>query len=143
MPIHHPEGTQRQFKVGVGQLKPFKGHYARNLERIGLFMRQSVQEGVDVLVLPETATTGYFIEGGVRELAMPASALLRDLARLYADLSPQRPLDICVGFYEYLDGEYFNSALYATLDPKPEHTRLLHVHRKFFLPTYGVFEEER
>ncbi|MCS6923439.1 MAG: hypothetical protein NZM10_03585 [Fimbriimonadales bacterium] len=143
MPIHHLEGTQRQFKVGVGQFKPFKGQYRRNLERIGQLMRQSLQEGVDVLALPETATTGYFIEGGVRELAMPASQLLHDLALLYADLQPKQPLDICIGFYEYLDGEYFNSALYATLEPEPEQSRVLHVHQKFFLPTYGVFEEER
>ncbi|MCS7299987.1 MAG: hypothetical protein NZ556_00325, partial [Fimbriimonadales bacterium] len=143
MPIHYIEGTQRQFRLGVGQFKPFKGHYQRNLERIGQLMRQSLQEGVDVLALPETATTGYFIEGGVRELAMPAEQLLRDLACLYADLQPDRPLDLCIGFYEYRDGEYFNSALYATLEPKPEQSRLLHVHQKFFLPTYGVFEEER
>ncbi|MCX7992631.1 MAG: hypothetical protein N2651_03060 [Fimbriimonadales bacterium] len=143
MPIHHLEGTQRQFKLGVGQFKPFKGHYKRNLEQIGQMMRQSLQEGVDVLALPETATTGYFIEGGVRELAMPATQLLRDLACLYADMEPDRPMDICVGFYEYLDGEYFNSALYATLEPEPEQSHLVHVHQKFFLPTYGVFEEER
>ncbi|GIV06019.1 MAG: carbon-nitrogen hydrolase [Fimbriimonadales bacterium] len=143
MPIHLIEGIQRLFRVGVGQFKPFKGQYQRNLEQIGQLMRQSLQEGVDVLVLPETATTGYFVEGGVRELAMPASQLLNDLACLYADLHPERALDICVGFYEYLDGDYFNSALYATLEPNPEHTRLVHVHQKFFLPTYGVFEEER
>ncbi|MCS7273422.1 MAG: hypothetical protein NZ550_04650 [Fimbriimonadales bacterium] len=143
MPIYHQEGVQRRFVVGVGQFKPTKGQYQRNLERIGQLMAQAVQEGVEVLVLPETATTGYFVEGGVRELAMPASRLLTDLACLYADLQPNRPLDICVGFYEYLDGEYYNSALYATLEPEPTQSRLLHVHQKFFLPTYGVFEEER
>jgi len=137
------EGVQRRFTVGIGQFKPTKGQYRRNLERIGELMRQSLQEGVDVLALPETATTGYFVEGGVRELAIPAMQLLHDLACLYADLQPDRPLDICVGFYEYLDGEYFNSALYATLDPEPAQSSLLHVHQKFFLPTYGVFEEER
>ncbi len=143
MPIHDIAGVQRQFKVGVGQFKPDKGQYRRNLERIGQLMRLSLQEGVDVLALPETATTGYFIEGGVRELAISAEQLAHDLACLYADLQPDRPLDICVGFYEYRDGEYFNSALYATLEPKPEQMHLRHVHQKFFLPTYGVFEEER
>jgi len=137
------EGVQRRFTVGIGQFKPTKGQYRRNLERIGALMRQSLQEGVDVLALPETATTGYFVEGGVRELAIPASQLLHDLACLYADLQPDRSLDVCVGFYEYLDGEYFNSALYATLEPEPTHSFIAHVHQKFFLPTYGVFEEER
>ena len=135
----------RPFRVGIGQIKPFKGHYKRNLERIGSLLDQIVQENlpIDVLTLPETVTTGYFIEGGVRELAMPASSLLRDLARLYADCKPNRSLDICLGFYERYRGEDYNSALYATLEPEPEQSRILHVHRKFFLPTYGVFEEER
>ncbi len=135
----------RPFRVGIGQIKPFKGNYKRNLERIGTMMTQIARESlpVDVLVLPETVTTGYFIEGGVRELAMPASQLLRDLARLYADCKPDRALDICLGFYERYRGEDYNAALYATLEPKHEQSRIVHVHRKFFLPTYGVFEEER
>jgi len=135
----------RPFRVGIGQIKPFKGDYKRNLERIGVLMAQIVQEAlpVDVLVLPETVTTGYFIEGGVRELAMPASQLLHDLAQLYADHKPNRGMDICLGFYERYRGEDYNAALYATLEPEPAQSRILHVHRKFFLPTYGVFEEER
>ncbi|GBC93390.1 (R)-stereoselective amidase [bacterium HR15] len=135
----------RPFRVGIGQIKPFKGNYKRNLERIGTLLVQIVQESlpVDVLSLPETATTGYFIEGGVRELAMPASRLLKDLAQLYADCRPNRSLDICLGFYERYRGEDYNAAMYATLEPEPGQSRILHVHRKFFLPTYGVFEEER
>lgn len=143
MPRNLYQGVQRQFTIGIGQFKPTKGQYTRNLERIGTLMHQALQEGVEVLALPETATTGYFVEGGVRELAIPASQLLHDLACIYADLQPERPLDVCVGFYEYLEGEYFNSALYATLDPEPAQSAIVHVHQKFFLPTYGVFEEER
>ncbi|MCS7065124.1 MAG: hypothetical protein NZL85_02480, partial [Fimbriimonadales bacterium] len=97
----------RPFRVGIGQIKPFKGNYRRNLERIGALIGQIVQQElpVEVLALPETVTTGYFIEGGVRELAMPAARLLRDLAELYADYKPSRPLDICLGFYERYRGE--------------------------------------
>lgn len=137
--------SSSSFTVGIAQFKPFKGQYRRNLECIGQMMAQAVrtEPSTEVLVFPETATTGYFIQGGVRELAMPAESVFRDLACLYADLNPTRPLDICIGFYERFEDEYYNSALYATLDSKVEHSRLIHVHRKFFLPTYGVFEEER
>jgi hypothetical protein len=38
------EGVQRRFTVGIGQFKPTKGQYRRNLERIGDLMRQSLQE---------------------------------------------------------------------------------------------------
>ncbi len=133
------------FRVAVGQMCPEKGHYRRNLEIIGALISQCLQmePPADVLVLPETATTGYFVEGGVRELAMSAESLFNDLKCLYSDLEPKHPIDLCVGFYELYQGEYFNSALYATFTPQVEHSSLNHVHRKFFLPTYGVFEEER
>ncbi|HKW10571.1 MAG TPA: nitrilase-related carbon-nitrogen hydrolase, partial [Gemmatimonadaceae bacterium] len=51
-----------------------------------------------------------------------------------------RPFDTVVGFYEIDGGKLYNSAMYATLGSKP---KLHHVHRKMFLPTYGVFDEER
>lgn len=134
-----------RFTVGVVQFKPVKGQYERNLEAIRAIIQQALSTAppVDVLVFPETATTGYFVQGGVRELAVSADRLFADLAQSYAEMVPSRPIDICIGFYERYEGEYYNSALYGTLEPKAEQSRLIHVHRKFFLPTYGVFEEER
>jgi predicted amidohydrolase len=50
-------------------------------------------------------------------------------------------VDIVAGFYELHQDAYYNSALYAALGgDSPE---ILHVHRKIFLPTYGMFDEER
>lgn len=134
-----------QFTLGIVQFKPVKGQYLRNLEAIQAVMQQALNTipPVDVLVFPETATTGYFVQGGVRELAVPAEQLFADLAARYEALAPDRAMDICIGFYERYEGEYYNSALYGTLEPKATQSQLVHVHRKFFLPTYGVFEEER
>lgn len=133
-----------RFTVGIVQFKPVKGQYQRNLESIQTIMKQALTHSppIDVLVFPETATTGYFVQGGVRELAVPAQKLFVELAQSYTALAPAHSLDVCIGFYEQYNGEYYNSALYATFDPKGQHS-LIHVHRKFFLPTYGVFEEER
>jgi NAD+ synthase (glutamine-hydrolysing) len=50
-------------------------------------------------------------------------------------------VDVTVGFYERFQNHIYNSALYATLGKKKPEIR--HVHRKVFLPTYGVFDEER
>jgi NAD+ synthetase len=89
------------------------------------------------VVFPETATSGYFVEGGVKELAVTAGTLARDLAAAY-----QGPtIDVVVGFYERFQNHIYNSALYVTLNRKKPAVR--HVHRKVFLPTYGVFDEER
>ncbi|HSD33266.1 MAG TPA: NAD+ synthase, partial [Gemmatimonadales bacterium] len=65
---------------------------------------------------------------------------LRDLDRVYQ--APSRPpLDVSIGFYERFRNHFYNSCLYASLGGQASEVR--HVHRKVFLPTYGVFDEER
>jgi NAD+ synthetase len=50
-------------------------------------------------------------------------------------------LDVMLGFYEEWRHRLFNSAMYVTLGgAEPV---IHHVHRKVFLPTYGLFDEER
>jgi NAD+ synthetase len=130
--------------LAVAQIKPRKGDYRANLERL-----RSVFQQVDqltphptVLCLAESALTGYFLEGGVRDNAVTAGTLAADLDATYRDALPTpRPLDVTLGFYEIWNNKLYNSAMYVTLgagDP-----RIHHVHRKVFLPTYGLFDEER
>jgi NAD+ synthase (glutamine-hydrolysing) len=125
-------------RLAISQFRPAKGDYAGNVARIGGVILQTARldPKPDLLVFPETATSGYFVEGGVKEVAVTAGTLVRDLAALY-----QGPaIDVAVGFYEKFQGHIHNSCLYVGLGKKPE---VRHVHRKVFLPTYGVFDEER
>ncbi len=92
------------------------------------------------MVAPETALTGYFLEGGVRDLAITADQLFDDLSRQHHEAGAP-PLDVALGFYEVHGNRLYNSALYATLGGPDAGIR--HIHRKIFLPTYGVFDEER
>ncbi len=126
-------------RLALSQFRPTKGEYAENVARIGAVVGQAAQldPKPDLVVFPETATSGYFVEGGVKELAVTAGTLARDLAAAY-----QGPtIDVVVGFYERFQNHIYNSALYVTLNKKKPEVR--HVHRKVFLPTYGVFDEER
>ncbi len=92
--------------------------------------------------LPETAVSGYFLEGGVRDHAVTAGTLVRDLSARYSAAVPSRePMDVGLGFYEIWNNSIYNSALYVTLGGDSPIVR--HVHRKVFLPTYGLFDEER
>jgi NAD+ synthase (glutamine-hydrolysing) len=129
-------------RLAIAQVRPHKGAYAENLRRFGEVFRAAAAatEPPNLIVAPETALTGYFVEGAVRELAMPAERLFDDLAAEHAR-SGAGELDVCLGFYEVRDNRYFNSALYASLGGSDAGIR--HVHRKIFLPTYGVFDEER
>jgi NAD+ synthetase len=50
---------------------------------------------------------------------------------------------VCIGFYEVWNNAFYNSALYVTLGGGTDDPVIRHVHRKLFLPTYGMFDEER
>ncbi len=129
-------------RLAVVQLKPRKGAFAENLARLGeVFQRfAAAPEPPDLVLLPEAALTGYYLEGGVRELARTAEQLYTDLSRLHSTAKAP-PFDIVVGFYELWHTRLHNSALVATLGGP--HAGIRHVHRKIFLPTYGIFDEER
>lgn len=130
--------------VAVAQLRPRKGDYAGNLSRLGdLFARlDALPDRPGVVVLPETALTGYFLEGGVREHAVTAGTLARDLDACYrAAVTAAHTIDVVIGFYELWRNTLYNSAMYVTVGAGEPVVH--HVHRKLFLPTYGLFDEER
>ena len=128
--------------VSLAQLRPRKGRYAENLARLGEMFREAslLPTPPGLIVGPESALTGYFLEGGVRDLAVEAERLFDDLARVHRE-SGAADLDVALGFYERHSNHIYNSALYASLGGSDAGIR--HVHRKVFLPTYGVFDEER
>jgi NAD+ synthase (glutamine-hydrolysing) len=135
----------KRISIVLGQLRPRKGDVAANLARIGeLFAQIDVApERPDVLQLPETVLSGYFVEGGVADVAMTAGTLANRLSDVYrkAVAGSDRSLDVVLGFYERWRDTLHNSAMYVRLGGSaPE---ILHVHRKVFLPTYGLFDEER
>jgi len=129
-------------RVAIAQFRPRKADYPTNLARAGEVFGSLAGEGPapDLLVFPESALTGYFLEGGVQEAALPAERLYDDLSGIHAGAGGP-PVDVVVGFYELWRKRIHNSALVATLGG-PE-AGIRHVHRKIFLPTYGVFDEER
>jgi len=128
--------------MAIAQLRPHKGAYEENLCRLGALFREAGgwAEPPDLIVAPETALTGYFLEGGVRDLAVSADHLFDDLAGQHRDAKAP-PFDVALGFYEVHQNRLHNSAIYARLGGPDAGIR--HVHRKVFLPTYGVFDEER
>ena len=129
-------------RLAIAQIRPTKGDYAANLQRIGGVLAQLAQlePRVDLLIFPETSTSGYFVEGGVRDVAVTAGTLFRDLS-LQHEAAKASPIDVAVGFYEVFQNRFYNSCLYASLGSASPGIR--YVHRKVFLPTYGVFDEER
>src|SRR5258708_23859137 len=101
--------------VAVAQVRPRKGDYARDLARFGALLAQvdALRPRPGLVCFPEAALTGYFLEGGVRETAVTAGTLARDLGSAYLASAPgANPLDVVVGFYEVWNNTLYNSAMY-------------------------------
>ena len=124
-----------QLRVGLAQFKPEKADVASNISRIGEVV--SEQAGtVDLLVFPEASLSGYFLEGGVAEAARSAADVAKGLGQ-----PPEEAPDVVLGFFERHRRRLYNSVVYLT--PGERGFEATHVHRKMFLPTYGVFDEAR
>lgn len=132
------------------QFAPRKGNPTANLARIGRLCAQAValSPAPQVVQFPETALSGYFVEGGVRELAYTTGGLATDLDEAYrhaCEAAGHLPatLDVIIGFYERWRDTLFNSVAYLTIGLADGPPVVRHVHRKNYLPTYGLFDEER
>ncbi len=108
----------------------------RNAEGCLAFARRAHAEGVQVLVLPELALTGYTCGDLFFSLSTLVAGAERALARLLRETA-SLPMVIAVGLPVAQDGRLFNGA--AVL----QKGRLLGVVPKTFLPGYNEFYEER
>src|SRR5437588_2386955 len=106
----------RMPRIAIAQIRPSKGEYAANLQKIGGVLAQIAKLGppVDLVIFPETVTSGYFVEGGVRDVAVTEGTLFRDLP-VEHEAAAAPPIDVAVGFYEVFQNHFYNSCLYASL----------------------------
>jgi predicted amidohydrolase len=120
-------------RLTVAQTNPALGNVAKNLEDHIAAIETAVADGSQLIVFPELSLTGYFLKDQTAELARGVDS--EELKRL-AELSKR--ISMLVGFVERAeDGRIYNSAAFL------EDGRVLHVHRKVHLVTYGMFDEER
>src|SRR5438034_11646298 len=97
-------------RIAIAQLRPKKGDYAANLQKIGGVLAQvaKLEPAPDLVIFPETSTSGYFVEGGARDVAVTAGSLFRDLpVEHQAAKAPS--LDVAVGFHAVCHNRFYNS----------------------------------
>ena len=123
----------KQTKIAVAQINPILGDLMKNLSVHERLVEKARQEGVNIIIFPELSLTGYFVKDLVPSLALNRqSPHLDRLKRLSSDIS------IVLGLVEESsDYRFFNSAFLL------EGGEVRHVHRKVYLPTYGMFDERR
>jgi predicted amidohydrolase len=120
-------------RVALAQIAPRLGQLDANLARHHELIDEARGRGAELVVFPELGLTGYQLQ----DLAAEVSMRLDD-ARLAALAAAADGLSAIVSFVEEsADHRLFIAA--ALL----EDGRIRHVHRKLFLPTYGLFDERR
>ena len=120
-------------RIALAQLAPRLGVLDDNLARHREMLADARSGGAGLVVFPELGLTGYQLQDLAAEVAMPA-----DDPRLVALAADAAGMSAVVSFVEEApDHRLFISA--ALL----EDGEVRFVHRKLFLPTYGLFDERR
>ena len=120
-------------RVAIAQINPRLGDLQANLALYEEKIRQGIKERADLLVFPELSLTGYYLRDMVPSVALSdRSPEMKKLKQL------SREIPFVAGLVEEsADHRFFNSAVYF------EDGAVRHVHRKVYLPTYGMFDEQR
>lgn len=122
-----------EYRIALAQVAPRLGDVDANLEIASDAVRRAAIEGAALTVLPELALTGYLLQDLVPEVSMFA-----DDPRLLSVGSRAPGMLVAVGFVEETDDHrYCNSAALV------RDGVLVGLHRKVYLPTYGLFDEGR
>ncbi|MBI3750966.1 MAG: carbon-nitrogen hydrolase [Chloroflexi bacterium] len=120
-------------RIALAQLAPRLGALDDNLRRHHELLAAARDRAAGLVVFPELGLTGYLLQDLASEVAMRL-----DDPRLAALAGATRDLSAVVSFVEEsADHRLFIAA--ALL----EDGEIRHVHRKLFLPTYGLFDERR
>jgi predicted amidohydrolase len=123
-------------KVALAQIAPRLGDVRQNVEMHLDALEKARRSKTDLVVFPELGLTGYTLKDLVEEVALDPDSdpLFRKV------VARTRGLSAVVGFVEERPSEkglFYNSAAFIA------DGRLLHVHRKVYLPTNGMFEEAK
>jgi predicted amidohydrolase len=120
-------------RVAIAQINPKLGDLQANLSLYDEKVRQGMKERAEFLLFPELSLTGYYLRDTV-----PSVALTMKSAEITTLKQLSRQLPFVAGLVEEsADHRFFNAAVYF------EDGEVRHVHRKVYLPTYGMFDEQR
>lgn len=119
-------------KIALAQIAPRLGDLQYNLKLHQNIAAKAKKENVDLLIFPELSLTGYTLKDLTQDAAInpQKDSAFKKLRTLSQGMS------LVFGFVEEAeDGLIYNSSAFLSQG------QTLHIHRKVFLPTYGMFEE--
>ena len=122
-----------EYRIALAQVAPRLGDLDANVALVAERVRAAAAEGAQLTVLPELALTGYLLQDLVPEVAIAA-----DDARLLGIGADAPGMLVAVGFVEETAEHRYCNSVALVRDGE-----LVGLHRKVYLPTYGLFDEGR
>jgi predicted amidohydrolase len=120
-------------KIAIAQCAPALGAMKRNLEMHRDWIGRARAADAKIVVFPELSLTGYHLKDLAADVACAADdPILEPIAHA------SRDIDISAGFVERS-----NDAKLHIAQGYWSGGSLRHVHRKVYLPTYGIFDDGR
>jgi NAD+ synthase (glutamine-hydrolysing) len=119
-------------RFGIAQINSTVGDLSGNTKKIVEFIDRAKSLGVDLLTFPELAITGYPPE----DLLLKPQFIKQNRESLGKITEHSSGIAVVVGFVDS-DADIYNAA--AVLYNK----KLIGIYHKFYLPNYGVFDENR
>jgi predicted amidohydrolase len=120
-------------RIAIAQCAPALGAFKRNVAMHQEWIARAKAERAQLVVFPELSLTGYYLKDLAGEIACAADD---EMLRPIADAS--RDVDVSAGFVERgRDARLHIAQGYWSRG------KLVHVHRKVYLPTYGIFDDGR
>jgi predicted amidohydrolase len=120
-------------RVALAQTDSILGNTEENLRKAREVVAEARNRGADLTVFPELSLSGYAVgELGADVAIEVQSEAITSLAEAAGEMA------VVVGFCEEGRGfQTYNSAAYL------EGGMLRHLHRKLYLPNYGIYEERK
>ncbi len=120
-------------RIAIAQCSPALGAVKRHLAMHVDWIERARKAGAGLVVFPELSLTGYYLKDLAADVAcVAADPVLEPIARA------SRDLDIVAGFVERSPDARLHIA-----QGYWSRGELRHVHRKVYLPTYGIFDDGR
>jgi len=128
-------GICMKIKIALAQFNTKLGDVNTNLEKHLQTIDQAQQLGADLLIFPELSLTGY----ALLDLAVDAAIRPHEEDPVFnALLAASQNLDLMVGFvHEDRRHRFYIASAYLAGG------KIIHIHNKIYLPTYGMFDEGR
>ena len=124
-----------KLNLALAQIATKLGDVEANLAKHLDYIGQAKAQNADLLVFPELSLTGYVLQDLVASVAHHPTEDDRIFKHLF---KASKDLDLVVGFVDedtrhrfYIASAYLSGG------------KLIHVHHKVYLPTYGLFDEGR